>query len=674
MSSGLLDVEWYSALAGETFESPQDAGRHYLTVGRRRGLTPNPLFMPSLWMTGNWRASLRDPVVAYLRKSATITPHVLFDPEVYLAAHPRAVDHPGGPLGHFLTDPASTQVPVSDPVLDPGRPWTQVRQSMLTVAEQWREGIHLTRPRRTDDFDVKRGHEVLAQALARAEPSARGDEPLVSVVTPARNRQDEIAVAIASVQAQTLRNWEMLVVDDGSDDDTAAVVERFAAADPRVRLIRHEPRGVSAARNAALDEATGEFVAFLDSDNQWVPDFLRAMVGEMRATGAQAAYSAVELSDGESTWVRNFEGDLDDLMFQNHVDLNALVVDHHLLNRVGHFDESLRRMVDWDLILRIAEVAPIEHVPFVGVLYDDEPSPDRITTRETGAWADVVVAKHLIDWPAAELTQRDDHLTSVIIVSVDQPLPTVRAVRSVLEADTDGSLEVIVVCAGLNPYLWGVMAATVDEDPRVRLVRLPKAVSLSVSRDAGVAASRGATVAFVDAVCVVRAGWLAPLLEELASGDYLGAQSLVLAYDGSVRSAGLAPPVGLEPPPDLLTGYPAAPIIERRRVPLVAARISAVAMRASTVIEARGLDPLLSSGWEDLDFCLRVAGGRSDAFVLRSDSLIVVARTAANESLAERTEQANRDEFRRRWAIDVDEVLEHAQAIHVTRVDGNSPA
>ena len=667
-ASGLLDVDWYAALAGESFESAQEAGRHYLTVGRRKGLTPNPLFMPSHWMTGNWRASLRDPVVAYLRNSATISPHVLFDPAVYLESHPEALSHAGGPLGHFLSGSPSAELPVADPVLAPGRPWSLVRESMLAVAGQWREGIYLTRPRRTSDFNAQHGREVLAQALARPEPNVDDERPLVSVITPARNRQDEIVDAIRSVQDQSLANWQLLVVDDGSDDDTAAVVEKFAAADPRVRLIRHEPRGVSAARNAGLAEATGHWIAFLDSDNRWAPDFLQAMVRELSATRALAGYSAVELNDGESTWVRNFEGSLDDLLFQNHIDLNALVVDHTLLDRVGYFDESLRRMVDWDLILRIAAVTQIEHFPFIGVYYDDEPSPDRITTRETGAWADVVVAKHLIDWDAAERADRSRDLTSVVIVSVDQPLPTVRAVRSVLASADDREVEVVVVCAGLNPYLWGVMAATVESDPRVRVVRLPKSVSLAVGRNAGVAASKGSAVAFVDAGYVVRPGWLAPLLDELANPECRGAQALVLSVDGSVRSAGLAPPVGLEPPPDLLMGFPAGPLIERGRVPLVAASVSALAMRAATLIEVRGLDPLLTGGWDDLDFCLRVADGRADAFVLRTDAHVVMARAGADDSPGERAEKANREEFRRRWSVDIDEILDHAQATHVTRV------
>jgi teichuronic acid biosynthesis glycosyltransferase TuaG len=116
--------------------------------------------------------------------------------------------------------------------------------------------------------------------------------PLVSIVTPAYRAGPFVGQCIASVQAQTFPEWEMLVVDDCSPDDTCAVVEGFAAKDPRVRLLR-QPRngGPALARDAAVLAARGRYVAFLDSDDWWLPGKLERQIEYMRRTGAAVTFT-----------------------------------------------------------------------------------------------------------------------------------------------------------------------------------------------------------------------------------------------------------------------------------------------------------------------------------------------------------------------------------------------
>lgn len=102
--------------------------------------------------------------------------------------------------------------------------------------------------------------------------------PLVSVVMPAYNAADYIDAAITSVLRQTLKNLELLVVDDGSSDDTASVVARRAAEDQRVSLFRQANAGPGPARNTGFEAARGRFFAFLDSDDAWTPTFLERQV------------------------------------------------------------------------------------------------------------------------------------------------------------------------------------------------------------------------------------------------------------------------------------------------------------------------------------------------------------------------------------------------------------
>jgi glycosyltransferase involved in cell wall biosynthesis len=105
---------------------------------------------------------------------------------------------------------------------------------------------------------------------------------LVSIIIPAYNVNKYIADTCCSVHAQTLQNWECIIVDDGSTDDTAAIAERFCAHDPRFRLVRQNNTGVSAARTAGMRQAMGEFIVFLDADDLLEKDALELWVDALQ--------------------------------------------------------------------------------------------------------------------------------------------------------------------------------------------------------------------------------------------------------------------------------------------------------------------------------------------------------------------------------------------------------
>jgi glycosyltransferase involved in cell wall biosynthesis/peptidoglycan/xylan/chitin deacetylase (PgdA/CDA1 family) len=130
------------------------------------------------------------------------------------------------------------------------------------------------------------GIETFAARLGAAafDPGA-ADAPLVTAVVPAYNAEKTIDETLRSVRAQTYRNLEILVVDDGSTDRTAAVVEAHASADPRVRLIRQANAGVAAARNRGISESAADFVAPVDADDLWMPTKIEKQMVAMRARG-----------------------------------------------------------------------------------------------------------------------------------------------------------------------------------------------------------------------------------------------------------------------------------------------------------------------------------------------------------------------------------------------------
>jgi len=128
--------------------------------------------------------------------------------------------------------------------------------------------------------------------------------PSVTVITPAYNAAARVGETIRSVQAQSLGDWEMLIADDASEDATAALVEEAARADPRITLIRCAANGGSgAARNAALSRAKGRYIAFLDSDDLWLPEKLARQTAFMVDSGCALSYTAFRRisADGQRT-------------------------------------------------------------------------------------------------------------------------------------------------------------------------------------------------------------------------------------------------------------------------------------------------------------------------------------------------------------------------------------
>jgi teichuronic acid biosynthesis glycosyltransferase TuaG len=125
-----------------------------------------------------------------------------------------------------------------------------------------------------------------------------GNEPLVSIVTPAHDAARFLRETIASVRAQTDPRWELILVDDASRDATAEIAGELAREDPRIRIVRFPSnRGAAAARNAGMDAARGRYVAFLDCDDLWLPEKIEVQLQFMERTGAEFTFADYRMID-----------------------------------------------------------------------------------------------------------------------------------------------------------------------------------------------------------------------------------------------------------------------------------------------------------------------------------------------------------------------------------------
>jgi hypothetical protein len=197
--------------------------------------------------------------------------------------------------------------------------------------------------------------------LERARPRS---ERLISVITPTRNRAEMLERCIDSVLAQAHTEFELLVVDDGSDDATPEFLAR--CSDPRVRSFRIDHAGVCAARNHGLDQARGSVIAYLDDDNLMDPLWLMAVANAFdRHPEISVLYGARliddRLANGLGLPTLNFKPfDRPTLEARGLVDTNTIA--HRREHPEGRFDEHLSSGIeDWDLMLRLSrESAPYE--------------------------------------------------------------------------------------------------------------------------------------------------------------------------------------------------------------------------------------------------------------------------------------------------------------------------
>jgi glycosyltransferase involved in cell wall biosynthesis len=205
----------------------------------------------------------------------------------------------------------------------------------------------------------------------------RSNLPLVSVIIPAYNAEAFIERTLNSVCSQTYQNLEVLVVDDGSSDRTSDIVQQVAAADSRVQLLRQANSGVAAARNLAIQSASGELIAPIDADDLWYPSNLEKQVACLQTASPPVGvvYSwSVDITESDALTgefhASSIEGNVyTSLLCHNFLgNASASLIRKACLDQVGGYDRTFREQnaqgcEDWDLYLRLAEQYEFRVIP-----------------------------------------------------------------------------------------------------------------------------------------------------------------------------------------------------------------------------------------------------------------------------------------------------------------------
>ena len=248
----------------------------------------------------------------------------------------------------------------------------------------------------------------LAPTESRPAPQSGG--ALVSVIIPTYNRARLVGAAVESVLAQTYRPLEVIVVDDGSSDESQHALSRYR---DEILLLRHERnRGAPAARNTGVSAARGEYVAFLDSDDLWEPDKLEKQMAAMLAGPGygfcfcdyslwrddRVVAPAVKCLAARKAGERPFEA----LLAGNFVAAATILTTRGHLDEIGGWDESLGACQDWDLALRLSARLMVAYV--------DEPLL-RVREQEGSISSDLVKAS----WSALTVVRKALRLAEEVL-------------------------------------------------------------------------------------------------------------------------------------------------------------------------------------------------------------------------------------------------------------------
>jgi glycosyltransferase involved in cell wall biosynthesis len=231
--------------------------------------------------------------------------------------------------------------------------------------------------------------------------------PLVTVIIPTYNRAHLLSRAIRSVLCQTFQEWELIIVDDGSVDNTEEIVKSFS--DPRIRYIRHQAnRGSSAARNTGIQMARGKYIAFLDSDDEWLPEKLEKQLNIFENSDDEVGvvYTGAVFIDDENGkqrikkprakgWIF-----IEELAFNPVGSTSRVMVKRECFDKCGGFDEEMPCHEDWDMWIRLAEQYKFDYVEDPLVRYFEH-------RGSVSAQADRLIAGHKRLWAKYGIERRE---------------------------------------------------------------------------------------------------------------------------------------------------------------------------------------------------------------------------------------------------------------------------
>jgi len=198
------------------------------------------------------------------------------------------------------------------------------------------------------------------------------ESPEISVIIPVYNAEKTIAWTIDSILNQTFKNFELIIINDGSTDSTLDIIKKFK--DKRIKVFNQKNQGAPRARNLGMKKSKGQYISFIDADDMWTNDKLELQLKALKNSKAEVAYSFVDLIDTNNKKICSLDrqiinGNVQKKIFiKNFIDCgsNVLIKKKNLKHK---FDENLKGGQEWDLLINISKKSNFICVPKVQILY-----------------------------------------------------------------------------------------------------------------------------------------------------------------------------------------------------------------------------------------------------------------------------------------------------------------
>jgi GT2 family glycosyltransferase/thioredoxin-like negative regulator of GroEL len=521
-------------------------------------------------------------------------------------------------------------------------------------------------------------------------------EPLVSVVMPTFERREWLERAVKSVLAQTYRNVELIVVNDGG----APVDDLLRALDARrqitsVRLARNRNR--SAARNAGLALARGTYVAYLDDDDWYLPRHIELLVRRLEEDGGAVAYSFAQRVHEErrgNEWVQSTPEPIYVLPYEptrllvgNFIPLPCLMHRRDLIDEVGGFDEELGTHEDWDLLIRFAERHPFAQVLEATCCFSWRDDGSSTTSRARADFVrtmDVIHARYArlaAGLPGIAEAQRraraalarqpvdDRPECSIVIPLYNRAELTRQCLTELARVTNDVRFEVVLVDNGSSD---GTAALLAELSGDVQIIRNEHNLGFARACNQGARAARGRHLVFLNNDTIPLRGWLRALVDRVeAEPDVAIVGSKLLYPDGTLQHAGVVFDHAGQPY-HLFAGLPGDFPPANRRRDLQAVTAACMLVRREAFLDVSGFDEGFRNSFEDVDLCIRI-GARGSRVVYEPASVLFHLES---QSPGRRDhDAANGARLRERWAArsladEAGVLLDHGFVVRTTCADG----
>jgi GT2 family glycosyltransferase len=478
--------------------------------------------------------------------------------------------------------------------------------------------------------------------------------PMVSVIVPTLDRPEMLRQAIESIQQQSYRDFEIIVVNDGGTDVSALV--QSLDTDGRISYVRHPVnRNLAAARNSGIGVARGKYIAYLDDDDRFYPEHLETLVAFLEQGSHRAAYTdalRVTQTKRDDRYVtvardRPYSNDFDRdrLLVLNAFPVLCMMHDRACVEAVGGFDEALTSHEDWDLWVRMSAQFPFQHLATITAEFTYRVDGSSMTSGMRPDFlrtAEIVYQKSATDVAGRHDLQQEreqflgalraqtgvaspaprpapvsgatsaTHTTggavefdcSIVIPLFNRAELTEQCLVNLAEVTERTRFEVVLVDNGSTDRTAEVLASLGGD---VQIIRNAENRGFAAACNQGARAARGRHVVFLNNDTIPLQGWLEPLLAELDGDPSVAVVgSKLLFADGTVQHAGVIFTREIPIPYHVFyrSGADAPAVNRRREIHCVTA--ACMAVRRTTFEALGGFDEGFVNGYEDVDFCLRV--------------------------------------------------------------------